>query len=68
MPTASLQRSKSVQDMTLNHLRLQSWRMRSATLLPLFSDLLARVIVPDRVPSMDQMEMFNNLSEFQTNN
>ena len=50
----------SIQDKTLNHLMVIFGGMQSTPSLPLLPGLLwLRVVVPDRVLSMDQIELFN---------
>ena len=50
----------NVIDMTLNHLRVRLWGMRSTPSLALLPDpLLSGEVTPDRVLSMGQIELFN---------
>ena len=61
--------SNECPDMTLNHLEVQApvlelWGMWSTSSFPLLSgSLKPRVVVPIRVPSMGQIELFNHLLE-----
>ena len=74
-PTVSLQRGKtfptSALDMTLNNLMvsapviLELWGMQSIRSLPsLPAPLWPKVVVPDRVLSLGQIELFNVLNAY----
>ena len=54
----------SILDMTLNNLigRLQSWSTPSLPLL--LGPLWSRVVAPDKVPSMGQIELFDHLTVY----